>query len=60
MRIRYSRSRRMLEYPQEEASQGLASLLPEIIDKLTPDGKVPESDMISQGFTMLKNKFFGS
>src|SRR5512135_1934648 len=31
---------------QEEASKGLASLLPEIIDKLTPDGKVPQSDML--------------
>jgi len=45
--------------PQEETSQGLASLLPEIIDKLTPDGKVPESDMISQGLNILKGKLFG-
>jgi uncharacterized protein YidB (DUF937 family) len=44
---------------EEETSTGLASLLPEIIDKLTPDGKVPESDMISQGLNMLKGKLFG-
>lgn len=43
---------------QEEASKGLASLLPEIIDKLTPEGKVPESDMLAQGLNMLKNKLF--
>ncbi|MGC2062585.1 MAG: YidB family protein [Thermodesulfovibrionales bacterium] len=43
---------------QEEASNGLAVLLPEIIDKLTPDGKVPESDMLAQGLNMLKSKLF--
>lgn len=45
---------------QEEASQGMASLLPEIIDKLTPDGKVPEGDMLSQGLQMLKGKLFNT
>jgi uncharacterized protein YidB (DUF937 family) len=44
---------------QEEVSKGLAGLLPEIVDKLTPDGKVPESDMLAQGLNMLKNKLFG-
>ena len=44
---------------QEEASKGLASLLPEIIDKLTPDGKVPESDMLAQGLNRQKSKLFG-
>lgn len=43
----------------EEASKGLAGLLPEIVDKLTPDGKVPESDMLAQGLGMLKSKLFG-
>ena len=36
---------------QEEASGGLASLLPEIIDKLTPNGKLPEgglSDLVNK------------
>ena len=44
--------------PEEEASKGLAGLLPEVIDKLTPEGKVPESDMLAQGLNMLKNKLF--
>ena len=44
---------------KEEASSGLAALLPEIIDKLTPDGKVPDSDMLAQGMNKLKSKLFG-
>ncbi len=44
---------------QEEASKGLAGLLPEIIDKLTPDGKVPEGDVVAQGLNKLKSKLFG-
>jgi uncharacterized protein YidB (DUF937 family) len=43
---------------QEDASEGLAGLLPEIIDKLTPDGKVPESDVLAQGLNKLKGKLF--
>ncbi|HAM50678.1 MAG TPA: hypothetical protein DCP92_08300 [Nitrospiraceae bacterium] len=42
---------------QEEASKGLAGLLPEIIDKLTPDGKLPQGDMIEKGLSMLKETF---
>ena len=44
---------------QEEASKGLAGLLPEIIDKLTPDGKVPEGNLLAQGLDTLKKKIFG-
>jgi uncharacterized protein YidB (DUF937 family) len=44
---------------QDEASTGLADLLPEIIDKLTPDGKMPENDMLAQGLNMLKSKLIG-
>jgi len=44
---------------QEEASKGLAGLLPEIIDKLTPDGKVPEGNLLAQGLDTLKKKMFG-
>ncbi len=43
---------------QEETSKGLADLLPEIIDKLTPDGKVPDSNTLAQGLDMLKSKLF--
>jgi uncharacterized protein YidB (DUF937 family) len=44
---------------EEETSTGLASLLPEIIDKPTPDGKVPDNDMLAQGLNTLKTKLFG-
>jgi len=32
-----------------QVSDGLASVLPQIIDKLTPNGKVPEGDVLKQG-----------
>ncbi len=41
-----------------EVSGGLANLLPEIIDKLTPNGNLPESDQLNQGLESLKQKFF--
>jgi uncharacterized protein YidB (DUF937 family) len=37
-----------------EVSGNLANLLPEVIDKLTPNGKLPEGDHLSQGLEMLK------
>ena len=37
-----------------DASSGLASLLPQLIDKLTPNGQVPEGGMLEQGLSMLK------
>jgi uncharacterized protein YidB (DUF937 family) len=40
-----------------EASNGLAGLLPQVIDKLTPDGKVPEAGLLEQGLNILKQKF---
>lgn len=43
----------------EHAATGLAQLLPQIIDKLTPDGQVPQGDMLSQGMDLLKGKLFG-
>jgi uncharacterized protein YidB (DUF937 family) len=39
-----------------EASQSLASLLPQIIDKLTPEGKMPEGGILEHGLNLLKNK----
>ncbi len=42
---------------KSEVSGGLANLLPDIIDKLTPTGKLPEGDQISQGLEMLKKSF---
>ena len=38
----------------EDITSGLASLLPDLINKLTPEGKIPESDVLQQGLRMLK------
>lgn len=40
----------------EAAGSQLASLLPGLIDKLTPDGKMPDSNLIEQGFNLLRGK----
>jgi uncharacterized protein YidB (DUF937 family) len=41
--------------PTGTATSGLAQLLPQLIDKMTPQGQVPEGheDLISQGLAML-------
>jgi uncharacterized protein YidB (DUF937 family) len=43
----------------QEASGGLAQLLPQIIDKLTPEGSIPQGGLLEQGLGMLKGKLFG-
>lgn len=44
----------------EHATTGLAQLLPQIIDQLTPNGQVPQGDdLLQQGLGILKGKFFG-
>jgi uncharacterized protein YidB (DUF937 family) len=44
----------------EEASSGIAALLPNVVDKLTPDGQVPQQgDLMSKGMELLKGKLFG-
>ena len=42
----------------EHASTGLAQLLPQIIDKLTPNGQMPQDELLQQGLSFLKNKLF--
>ena len=42
-----------------DTSKSLADLLPQLIDKLTPDGSVPHQDMLSQGIDMIKKMFPG-
>ena len=42
---------------KSEVSGGLANLLPEIIDKLTPNGSLPESNQLQQSLELLKEKF---
>jgi uncharacterized protein YidB (DUF937 family) len=40
----------------EAAGGQLANLLPGLIDKLTPDGKMPDSKLIEQGLNLLRGK----
>jgi uncharacterized protein YidB (DUF937 family) len=42
--------------PRGEVSSGLASILPEIIDKLTPNGTLPESGLLEQGLSLVKKQ----
>ncbi len=35
----------------------LSNLLPQVVDKLTPDGKIPEGDIVSQGMNLLGGLF---
>lgn len=43
----------------EHAASGLAQLLPQIINHLSPNGTLPQGDLLSQGLGMLKGKLFG-
>ncbi len=39
----------------EQASDNLADMLPQLIDQMTPDGKVPQGgDLLAKGLDMLK------
>lgn len=40
----------------DAASSQLASLLPSLIDKLTPEGKIPDSNLLEQGLSLLRGK----
>ena len=42
-----------------EVSNVLAGLLPQVIDKLTPNGTLPEGGLVEQGLNLLKNKLLG-
>ena len=43
----------------EQISGGLASILPQVVDQLTPNGEVPQGgDLLAQGLDMLKGKLF--
>lgn len=39
---------------KEEATSRLSTMLPQIVDKLTPDGKVSQSDVMTRGMDLLK------
>lgn len=38
----------------EEVSSQLTKVLPQVVDKLTPDGKISQSDIMSKGMDLLK------
>ena len=41
---------------QEEASGGLAQMLPQVVDQMTPQGQIPDnhSDLVNQALAMLQ------
>lgn len=44
----------------EEAKSGIAAMLPQIVDRLTPNGQMQEhGDLMSKGMELLKGKIFG-
>lgn len=43
----------------QDAATGLAGLLPEVIDKLTPDGKLPDNNSLNQLLGTVKNALLG-
>lgn len=45
---------------ESQAAGGLADLLPQVIDTLTPNGQMPQGDdLMAQGLALLKGKLFG-
>lgn len=45
-----------LGIPQQEAAGGLAALLPQLIDQLTPQGQLPDDNALSGGLADLASK----
>ncbi|NMG28802.1 YidB family protein [Aromatoleum evansii] len=45
-----------LGIPQQEAAGGLAALLPQLIDQLTPQGRLPDDNALSGGLADLASK----
>ena len=44
--------------PSQVASS-LSQLLPQLVDRLTPNGQIPEGNLLEQGMGLLKGKLFG-
>lgn len=44
--------------PPETAQNGLAQILPQLVDHLTPNGEVPQGDLMSKGMELLKGRLF--
>ena len=45
---------------EQETSQGLSSVLPQLVDKMTPDGKMPEGDQANSSLSQLASHFLGN
>ncbi len=45
---------------KSEVSGSLSNLIPQIIDKLTPTGTLPEGDALNQGLSRLKKGLLGT
>jgi uncharacterized protein YidB (DUF937 family) len=45
---------------KNEVAKQLSELLTQVIDELTPKGKLPDAVMLGESIGMLKKKFFGS
>lgn len=44
----------------EQASGQIAEYLPQIVDKLTPNGRIPEGgNLLAQGLDLVKDRLFG-
>lgn len=44
---------------REDTASGLAALLPQIVDHLTPEGRLPEGGALEEALNMLKGRFSG-
>jgi len=42
----------------DAAKTGLAQILPQLVDHLTPNGQVPQGELMSKGQELLKGKLF--
>jgi uncharacterized protein YidB (DUF937 family) len=43
-----------LGFSSADTAQLLSQLLPQVVDRLTPDGEVPEANLLSQGLKLLQ------
>ena len=43
--------------PMEAVKQKLSAVLPPVVDQLTPEGAIPQEDILQQGLNFLRNKF---
>ena len=52
--------RQVLGMNEQQAAGGLADLLPQVVDKLTPGGQMPQGeDLMAKGLELLKGRLFG-